>query len=1525
MADGYNSKVKFDSAQAERNITSLSGKIDGLRGKFANLNSTAKSFGTSLRGAGGAITTTSGRIRTLDNNITKLGSSAKSARTDIVSLGRSLNSNSFSKAASQISAMSNGLVKAAQSMGSLRAHTRIVSQYLGTFATKSTAAATAAHKLADALGRLGPALRVVSSAALLASSAQTGLAGSHRVSAAAASAHATAATKSQKAVSGVANAAASGTGKISGYAAATNQAQAGLMNMASAAVRARNVLVYFVGGFGISQLVEYADTYKLVRARLDIVTEGTNQLSAAEKKLFDISSRTRTGYRENASLFTKISMGAKTYGISANEVFTITENIGKALKISGSTAGEASAAMLQLSQAFASGRLQGDELRSVLENSPRLAQALTEELKDLGINMGNIREMAKKGKLGIEEMRRAFGGENITKKLNEEFKKMPLTIGDALKVAENRLIEFIGNVDSVSGTTTSLSKAIIYLSDNIYTVGYAALFAGGVLVASYIPSLINAIRYSKILAALSFANYGNNVRASMANAASGLGLFSGALKTSANSTLPRWKQVVGNITTATTLNFSTMFGLIRNIFMRWPVIFAVATAALYAFNNDTKVSADKLATVNDYMVTGFQAAAKGIASAFNWVTDLVTNRIEMMVDRTVWLMDRLYRAGKYAGGVAVGAVDQVGRMARGQAPQKSGVHARSMQYASSGVREDFGKAVSGTSWAREAEDRARDRKFQEIGMKLSGGTSALGIDPFATFSAQGSPTPSSSSDKSGSSKSEQNKLKREIESAKDAYLSLVGGFNEAENARKKFNDGLVTLREAMKFNIIDSKTFNADLKSLAKDTFPGLKDQMEDMAKETLKFEWQSKGADEATIKFREGAEEIKKQVAQIDQVVSKQGDVNGILSGQREALIAQLGTYREMVNQNAALKKQADDRLEKERQLKEIIDEASNNLYKMFTENIANALSVSKNTFKNFFKSILGIARDTFASIIAASVLNPIRDQFRTEMEKALGGSKALGSQKAVPMAKSSELDKILGSIGALPKMAGDSSKAKSEEKPNIITNSSITIKSANDNAKEENKADIVVTASPVTRGFIPNFTKGYKELWGQTFKDLGSVFKPVGKSLGKVANKLGINTDMLGKTAGQMFAGAQMGASVAGIGKALGIKTSTTGGAIGGAVGSIGGPLGSLAGSIVGSVVGGMLKKTKWGRTDISSSNGTLSASDAVGNNGSAMKAASAAGKSIVGGINSIMDQLGATISGVPNISVGQRHGDWRVNTGGTSLKIKKGAKEFDDDQEGAISYAIQYALQKGVISGISQAAANILKAGDDLDSALQKALSIEGIIKTARAIRDPMKSAFTEFKTGVDSMIKLFKEANASSSDWADLQLVAQNQLNDVITAQVGNLRAFRDSIKGGDLSYQSTSGMFNSALQKYTALENDVLSGKSVNQDTFTEAGQSLLGYARELYGSTPEFASYQQRLVAATEKLISNVETEAATYQPVVDAISQATKSANDNASTTNSLLESIAASVANGTTYQPPVGGQTGGIRDVKNWNVNEF
>lgn len=268
--------------------------------------------------------------------------------------------------------------------------------------------------------------------------------------------------------------------------------------------------------------------------------------------------------------------------------------------------------------------------------------------------------------------------------------------------------------------------------------------------------------------------------------------------------------------------------------------------------------------------------------------------------------------------------------------------------------------------------------------------------------------------------------------------------------------------------------------------------------------------------------------------------------------------------------------------------------------------------------------------------------------------------------------------------------------------------------------------------------------------------IASTIGDELTKVFGKDGafgqtLKSHLEGAGAGMIAADAIFGkqSTIQKLGSAIG---GTAGKSLGTAIaGPVGGAIGSIAGGLLGSAIGGLFKSVKWGRTDLSAEG----VSAATGNSASSQKAALTAGNSIFGSLKDLATQLGGAIGDFGNISVGVRHGDYRVNAGGTSLKVKKGAIDFNDDADAAVAYAIKLAIERGAITGIRQSTNNLLKAGDDLQASLQKALSFENVFADLKSRTDPIGAALDSLDKEFTQLRAIFKEAGATADEYAQLE--------------------------------------------------------------------------------------------------------------------------------------------------------------------------
>ena len=213
----------------------------------------------------------------------------------------------------------------------------------------------------------------------------------------------------------------------------------------------------------VRQIVQYADAWTNLENRIKLTTDSTEELTQAQSDLFEIAQGTRQSLESTVQLYQRIAVNAERLGISYNDLLGITETINQAMAVSGATAQESAAAIIQLGQALGSGELRGEELRSVMEQAPRLRDALVDGLGIDGV--GALRDLAEAGELTSERVIAAL--QSQAKVINEEFSGMEVTVGSAASVLNNSFVRLIGTIDEAAGVTSALSSAMMGLSDAI--------------------------------------------------------------------------------------------------------------------------------------------------------------------------------------------------------------------------------------------------------------------------------------------------------------------------------------------------------------------------------------------------------------------------------------------------------------------------------------------------------------------------------------------------------------------------------------------------------------------------------------------------------------------------------------------------------------------------------------------------------------------------------------------------------------------------------------------------------------------------------------------------------------------------------------------------------------------------------------------------------------------------------------------------------------------------------------------------
>lgn len=185
----------------------------------------------------------------------------------------------------------------------------------------------------------------------------------------------------------------------------------------------------------IQKVIDLSDTLTQTTARLDLMNDGLQTTEELQNKIYQSTQRSRGAYTATAHTVAKLGVLAKNAFSSNDEMIAFAEQMNKQFVIGGSGIQEQTAAMYQLTQAMAAGKLQGDEFRSIMENAPMLAQAIAD---NMGKTTGELREMSSQGLITAEVIKSAlFAAADET---NARFENMPYTWAQVWQGASNALL-----------------------------------------------------------------------------------------------------------------------------------------------------------------------------------------------------------------------------------------------------------------------------------------------------------------------------------------------------------------------------------------------------------------------------------------------------------------------------------------------------------------------------------------------------------------------------------------------------------------------------------------------------------------------------------------------------------------------------------------------------------------------------------------------------------------------------------------------------------------------------------------------------------------------------------------------------------------------------------------------------------------------------------------------------------------------------------------------------------------------------
>ena len=226
----------------------------------------------------------------------------------------------------------------------------------------------------------------------------------------------------------------------------------------------------FIFTAGVRQLGRLVTSVEKAEDRLKLMQARFQQFARAPDaftRVYNLSQKLGVSMESTAGSMTRLLIATKSIGTAQEDIEKIQENIVILGRAGGTSAEEMKGALIQLSQGIASGRLAGEELRSVMENLPLVAMEIADEL---GVGIGQLRTMAAEGKVVDKVVVEAL------KNIGIALEDLPETFGmqtERMATEWDLFLAALGEAVSSAGLLNELTEAVKWVRINMVgaTVG----------------------------------------------------------------------------------------------------------------------------------------------------------------------------------------------------------------------------------------------------------------------------------------------------------------------------------------------------------------------------------------------------------------------------------------------------------------------------------------------------------------------------------------------------------------------------------------------------------------------------------------------------------------------------------------------------------------------------------------------------------------------------------------------------------------------------------------------------------------------------------------------------------------------------------------------------------------------------------------------------------------------------------------------------------------------------------------------
>jgi tape measure domain-containing protein len=383
-----------------------------------------------------------------------------------------------------------------------------------------------------------------------------------------------------------------------------------------------------------TEVLGLSDAMSLAESRLSLIVDDGGSVQELENKIYASAQRSRANYQDTINTVSKLGLLAGKAFSGNDEIIAFQELMNKNFIIGGASAQEQASAMYQLTQAMASGRLQGDEYRSIIENAPLLAKAIEDYMVNVQGVEGTMKDWASEGMLTADVIKAALF--SSADEIESRFENMPMTFGQVWTSIKNQaLVQFqpilkklneIANSEQFNRMAAGVTTALVVVSGIVTEIFELVAAVGGFIYDNW--SMIAPVVGAVTTALGIYAGY--------LAVTNGLELISKGIKLASIVATYAHAAATGTAVAATTAQAAAQMGL-NTALLACPITWIIiAIIALIALLYLVVAAVNKFAGTS-VSATGIIFGAFATLGAFLWnlflgLLELVFGIIEAMVN-----------------------------------------------------------------------------------------------------------------------------------------------------------------------------------------------------------------------------------------------------------------------------------------------------------------------------------------------------------------------------------------------------------------------------------------------------------------------------------------------------------------------------------------------------------------------------------------------------------------------------------------------------------------------------------------------------------------------------------------------------------------------------------------------------------------------------------------------------------------------------------------------------------------------------